>query len=172
MNIKSKRITAILLAITVIFSLFSTNVFAAKEAKASVPVKLSVVNNYKSMSVTVPASFPIEIYNGTVITATNAKITNNTKSGSVKITAIDVKKGSFNIGDYDNFGNEKNTVALKINGVSTKGPGLLDISGTEFPVIEASKSIDLQYFAKVSGNVGAMTESEIAQVIITISTVN
>lgn len=168
----NKKVTAILLAITVVFSLFSINVFATKEATASVPVKLSVVNNYKSMSVTVPASLPIEIYNGTVITANNAKITNNTKAGSVKITAIEVKKGSFDIGDYDNFKNEKNTVALKINGVSTKGPGKLNISDAKFPVVEATKKIDLQYFAKVSGNVGAMTDSEIAQVIITISTVD
>lgn len=165
-----KKITAILLATTVIFSVLSVNAFAAKEATASVPIKLTVTNDYKSISVTVPASMPIEIYNGTVITANNAKITNNTKSGKVKVKAIDVKKGAFDIGDYDNFGNEKNTVALKINGISTKGAGKLNISDTEFPSIEASKSIDLKYFAKVSGNVEAMKDKEIAQIIFTIST--
>ena len=53
--------------------------FANKEATASVPVKLTVVNDYRSISVTVPASLPVEIYNGTVVTANNARITNNAK---------------------------------------------------------------------------------------------
>ena len=87
---KHKKITAIILALALVFSLTSVNAFAASYAKASVPVKLTVSNEYRAVSVTVPASFPIEIVNGTVITADNAKITNNAKYGSIKVTDVTV----------------------------------------------------------------------------------
>lgn len=165
---KTKKITAIILALALAFSLASVNAFAATEAVASVPVKLTVSNQYRAISVTVPASFPIEITNGTVITADNAAITNNAKYGSVKVTAIDVKDGDFKIGNYENFSGKK-TVALKLNGVPTKTSGKLDIPQTAFPVIGPQGSLPIKYFAKVSGDAGEMENKEIAKVVFTIS---
>ena len=87
-----------------------------------------------------PASLPVEIYNGTVVTATNAKITNNAKFGSVKVKAVSVKDGSFKIGNYDVFTGSK-TIALKLNGISTKRAGNLEISQSAFPVIAPQESL-------------------------------
>ncbi|MBR2731616.1 MAG: hypothetical protein IKD72_06500 [Clostridia bacterium] len=165
---KTKQLTAILLAIAVLFSLSCVHAFAATEATASVPVKLTVANEYRSISVTVPASLPVEIYNGTVVTATNAKITNNAKFGSVKVKAVSVKDGSFKIGNYDVFTGSK-TIALKLNGISTKRAGNLEISQSAFPVIAPQESLPLRYFAKVSKDAAAMKDKEVAKVVFTLA---
>lgn len=170
MNKPIKRIMAILLAITVIFSILSLDVFAT-ETVASVPIRLTVANEYRSISVTVPASMPIEISNGVVITADNAKITNNSKYGTVKVTDVYVKQGTYKIGSYTNFSGKK-TVALKINGISTTGAGSLKLTDTAFPEILPEGSMNLKYFAKVSNDCSSMKNSEIAQVIFTISIVD
>lgn len=165
---KTKKITAILLAIAVIFSMAVSSASAADEASASVPVLLTVSNNYRSLSVTIPASFPVNITNGTVLTAENAKITNNNKVGSVKVKAVTVKDGDFLIGDYDNFSGTK-TIALKLNGISTKSAGKLSITDSAFPIIQPQNSLPIKYFAKVSGDASAMQNKEVAQVIFTIA---
>ena len=167
---KLKNVTAIILAIATLFSVSCVTAFAGKEATASVPVKLTVANDYRSISVTVPASLPVEIYNGTVVTANNAKITNNAKVGSVKIKAVTVKDGSFKVGNYDSFSGSK-TIALKINGITTKGSGKMEISETAFPNIAPTESLPLSYYAKVSKDAGAMKDKEVAKVIFTISLV-
>ena len=165
---KTKKITAILLAITVIFSMAVSSASAADEVSASVPVLLTVSNNYRSLSVTVPASFPVNITNGTVLTAENAKITNNNKVGSVKVKAVTVRDGDFLIGDYDNFSGNK-TIALKLNGIPTKSAGKLSITDSAFPIIQPQNSLPIKYFAKVSGDASAMQNKEVAQVIFTIA---
>ncbi len=165
---KHKKITAIILALALVFSLSSVNAFAASYAKASVPVKLTVSNEYRAVSVTVPASFPIEIANGTVVTADNAKITNNAKYGSVKVTDVSVNDGSYKVGNYENFSGKK-TVALKINGIPTKDAGSMAISSTAFPVIAPQESLNLKYFAKVSKDASNEKDAEIAKVVFTIA---
>ena len=167
---KLKTITAVLLAITTLFSISCINASAVKETTASVPVKLTVVNDYRSISVTVPASLPVEIYNGTVMTANNARITNNAEAGAVKVKAVSVRDGDFKIGDYDSFSGSK-TIALKINGIATKGSGNMEISQSAFPDIAPAESLPLSYFAKVSGDAGTMKDKEVAKVIFTISLV-
>ena len=164
---KLKTITAILLAIATLFSVSCITAFANKEATASVPVKLTVVNDYRSISVTVPASLPVEIYNGTVVTANNARITNNAKSGTVKVKAVAVNDGDFKVGSYDSFSGNK-TIALKINGIVTKGSGNMEISESAFPNIAPTENLPLSYFAKVSKDAGAMKDKEVAKVIFTI----
>ena len=168
---KFKTITAILLAISALFSVFSLSAFANKEANASVPVKLTVINDYRSISVTVPASLPVEIYNGTVITANNARITNNSKTGSVKVKAVYVNDGAFKVGDYDSFSGVK-TIALKINGIATKGSGNLEITESAFPDIAPTESLPLNYFAKVSKDAGTAKDKEVAKVVFTITLVD
>ena len=167
---KLKKIMVVIFAVMFAISLVSVNAFASSEAKASVPVKLTVYNEYKSVSVTVPASFPVEIYNGTVITADSAKITNNS-NGKIKVSAVNVKEGSFKIGDYNNF-NGNNTIALKLNGIPTTGSGSLKITEKAFPIIASKGTLSLQYYAKVSGNVSSMANKEIATIVFTISTVD
>ena len=167
---KLKKITAVILAMAALIPVSCVSAYAGKEATASVPVKLTVVNDYRSISVTVPASLPVEIYNGTVVTADNARITNNNGKGSVEIKSVAVTDGSFRVGDYDSFSGSR-TIALKINGTVTRGSGNMEISKSAFPDIAPSGSLPLSYFAKVSGDAGAMKDKEVAKVIFTISPV-
>lgn len=67
---KTKRLMALVLSVTTILTLGIT-VFAAKSTTATVPVTLTVSNEYRAVNVTVPASFPVEVINGVVVTADN-----------------------------------------------------------------------------------------------------
>ena len=79
---KRKTIPAFFLALALVFSL-STGALAAGTTTATVPVTLTVSNEYRAVNVTVPAALPVYVINGTVVTADNARITNNAKTGSV-----------------------------------------------------------------------------------------
>ena len=161
---------AVLLALSL---LLGTTVFAAGTVSttASVPVTLTVTNEYRAVNVTVPAALPVEVHNGTVITASNAKIVNNSPTTSIKVTAVTVSNGAYQVGDYDNFSGST-TIALKINGCSTHGPGALSINDTAFPKIPANGNLPLTYYAKVSGDAEATTGLSAASVVFTIALVD
>ena len=166
---KTKRLMALVLATAMMF-IMGISTFAAKSTTATVPVTLTVSNEYRAVNVTVPASFPVEVINGVVVTADNAKITNNAKSGAVKITAVSVTDGAYKVGNYDNFSGSQ-TIALKFNGCSTTGAGKLSINDKAFPAIKAGGSLPLTYFAKVSGDAQNTDGVEAAKVVFTISIV-
>ena len=86
-HLKAKRTGALILALALCLSL---GAHAAGSTTATVPVTLTVDNEYRAVNVTVPASLPIEVINGTVLTAENARITNNSKSGAVRVTGVEV----------------------------------------------------------------------------------
>ena len=75
---KTKRLMALVLSVTTILTLGIT-VFAAKSTTATVPVTLTVSNEYRAVNVTVPASFPVEVINGVVVTADMNLIFSNPK---------------------------------------------------------------------------------------------
>lgn len=164
-----KRFSAIFLALVLVLSL-GTTALAASSTTATVPVLLTVDNEYRAVNVTVPASLPVYVINGTVITATNAKITNNSKTGSVQVTGISVNDGAYKVGNYDSFSGSK-TIALKINGCATKGSGSVTINNSAFQIISAGSSQTLTYYAKVSGDAVNAENVQAAQVIFTISIV-
>jgi len=164
---KSKHISVFVIAVFVLLAV-SITAFAASSTTTTVPVTLTVSNEYRAVNVTVPASFPVEIINGVVITADNAKITNNSKSGSVKITSVSVTDGAYKVGSYDNFSGTR-TIALKINGCSTTGAGKLNINDGVFPVIKAGENLRLTYYAKVSGDAQNSEGVQAANVVFTIS---
>ena len=130
---KAKRTGALILALALCLSL---GAHAAGSTTATVPVTLTVDNEYRAVNVTVPASLPIEVINGTVLTAENARITNNSKSGSVRVSGVEVMGGAYKVGNYNSFSGSK-TIALKINGCATEGPGKLSICST----VNVSKSL-------------------------------
>jgi len=163
---KKNRFIALLLVLSLMFCM-GTTALAADSTTATIPVTLTVDNQYRAVNVTVPASLPVYVINGTVLTADNAKITNNSQTGSVKVTSVTVTDGAYKVGSYDNFTGSK-TIALKINGCPTRGAGQLQI-GDQFPVIKAGKSLDLTYFAKVSGDAPNAENVEAANVVFTIS---
>lgn len=141
------------------FSLFCSLVLAfiltvpasAKEVnETEVPVTLTVINAAQRISVTLPAALPVSVVDGTVVTATNAAITNNAETGSIRVTAVEVRPGAYEIGNYGNFGYETNTIALALNGCGTAQAGELPITQEAFPEIEAGKQLPIKYDAKVS----------------------
>ena len=111
---------------------------------------LTVSNEYRAVNVTVPAALPVYVINGTVVTADNARITNNAKTGSVQVTGLSVTDGAYKSGATTASGSK--TIALKINGCVTTGAGRVQLTSSAFPVIAAGGSQKLTYFAKVSGD--------------------
>ena len=165
-----KKLITFLLALTMILSL-SVGASAAETTEARVPVTLTVVNVAAPISCTVPACLPVSLVDGYVVAANNAAITNTAKTGSIKVTKVDVQAGTFEIGNYDDFSAGKNSIALSINGCSTKGAGSLTLVDGAFPAISAEKSLAIRYKAKVSAS-EAVTNINAATVIFTIAAVN
>ena len=167
---KHKSILVPVLVLVAVFTL-GMNAFAAASATAAVPVTLTVSNEYRAVNVTVPASLPVHVINGTVITADNAAIRNNSKVSAVQVTSVSVTDGAYRVGDYETFSG-KQTIALKLNGCPTKGSGRLPITENAFPVIAASGSQALTYFARVSGDAPNADDIPAANVVFTISIVD
>ena len=161
---------AFLLALALIFA-FPTPASAAETTEAKVPVTLTVVNTVSPISCTVPAALPVSLVDGYVVCASNAAITNTAKTGSIKVTKVDVQAGTFEIGNFDDFTAAKNSIALSINGCSTKGAGALTLTDGAFPAIGAEKNLAIRYKAKVSVS-EAVTNINAATVIFTIAAVN
>ena len=165
----NRKLITFLLALTMIVSL-AASASAAETTEARVPVTLTVVNTVAPISCTVPACLPVSLVDGYVVCANNAAITNTGKTGSIKVTKVDVQPGVFEIGSYDAFSAGKNSIALSINGCSTKGAGALMLAENAFPAIPAEKSLAIRYRAKVSAS-EAVTNVNAATVIFTIAAV-
>ena len=166
---KKKGITFLLL-LTMILSL-AISASAAEMTEARVPVTLTVVNTVSPISCTVPAALPVSLVDGYVVCANNAAITNTGKTGAIRVTKVDVQAGTFEIGSYDDFSAGKNSIALSINGCSTKGAGSLTLADGAFPAISAEKSLAIRYKAKVSAS-EAVTNVNAATIVFTIAAVN
>ena len=164
-----KKLITLLLALTMILSL-AVGASAAETTEARVPVTLTIVNTVSPISCTVPACLPVSLVDGYVVTANNAMITNTGKTGAIRVTKVDVQAGTFEIGSYDDFSASKNSIALNINGCSTKGAGSLTLVDGAFPAIAAEKNLAIRYKAKVSAN-EAVTNVNAATVIFTIAAV-
>ena len=163
----NRKLITLLLALTMIVSL-AASASAAETTEARVPVTLTVVNTVAPVSCTVPACLPVSLVDGYVVCANNAAITNTAKSGAIRVTKVDVQPGVFEIGSYDSFSAGKNSIALSINGCSTKGAGALTLAENAFPAIPAEKSLAIRYRAKVSAS-EAVTNINAATVIFTIA---
>ena len=164
-----KKSLALLLALALIFA-FPVTASAAETTEAKVPVTLTVVNTVAPISCTVPAALPVSLVDGYVVCANNAAITNTGKIGAIKVTKVDVQAGTFEIGNFDDFSAGKNSIALSINGCSTKSAGALALVDGAFPAISAEKSLAIRYKAKVSAS-EAVTNVNAATVIFTIAAV-
>ena len=165
----NRKLITFLLALTMIASL-AASASAAETKEARVPVTLTVVNTVAPISCTVPACLPVSLADGYAVCANNASITNTGKSGAIRVTKVDVQPGVFEIGSYDAFSAGKNSIALSINGCSTKGAGALMLAENAFPAIPAEKSLAIRYRAKVSAS-EAVTNVNAATVIFTIAAV-
>ena len=164
-----KKLITLLLALTMILSL-AVGASAAETTEARVPVTLTVVNTVSPISCTVPACLPVSLIDGYVVTANNAAIVNQGKTGSIKVTKVDVQPGTFEIGNYDDFSTGKNSIALNINGCVTKGAGSLTLVDGAFPAIAAEKNLAIRYKAKVSASEAA-TNINAATIVFTITAI-
>ena len=164
-----KKLITLLLALTMILSL-ATGASAAETTEARVPVTLTVVNTVAPISCTVPACLPVSLVDGYVVTANNAMITNTGKNSAIRVTKVDVQAGTFEIGNFNDFTASKNSIALSINGCSTKGAGSLTLVDGAFPAIAAEKNLAIRYKAKVSAS-EAVTNVAAATVVFTIAAV-
>ena len=164
-----KKLITLLLALTMILSL-ATGASAAETTEARVPVTLTVVNTVAPISCTVPACLPVSLVDGYVVTANNAMITNTGKNSAIRVTKVDVQAGTIEIGNFNDFTASKNSIALSINGCSTKGAGSLTLVDGAFPAIAAEKNLAIRYKAKVSAS-EAVTNVNAATVIFTIAAV-
>ena len=164
-----KKLITFLLALTMILSL-AVGVSAAEMTEARVPVTLTVVNTVAPISCTVPAALPVSLVDGYVVCANNAAITNTGKTGAIRVTKVDVQAGTFEIGNFDDFTASKNSIALSINGCSTKSAGALTLVDGAFPAIGAEKALAIRYKAKVSAN-EAVTNVNAATIVFTIAAV-
>ncbi len=142
--------------------------FAAETTEASVPVTLTVVNTASPISVTVPASLPVTLMDGHVVTATDAKITNNASRRTIRVTAVTVQPAGLQVGCFASFVADGNSIALSINGCGTVGPGSLPITEDAFPAIRPGGSLPIRYQALVSVE-AAMKNYNAATVIFTIA---
>ena len=165
-----KKSLALLLALALIF-VFPVTASAAETTEARVPVTLTVVNTVSPISCTVPAALPVSLVDGYVVCANNAAITNTGKTGAIKVTRVDVQAGTFEIGSYGDFSAGKNSIALSINGCSTKGAGTLTLVDGAFPAIAAEKNLAIRYKAKVSAS-ETVANVNAATVIFTIAAVS
>ena len=164
-----KKLITLLLALTMILSL-ATGASAAETTEARVPVTLTVVNTVAPISCTVPAALPVSLVDGYLVCANNAAITNTGKTGAIRVTKVDVQAGTFEIGNFDDFTASKNSIALSINGCSTKSAGALTLVDGAFPAIGAEKALAIRYKAKVSAN-EAVTNVNAATIVFTIAAV-
>ena len=165
-----KKSLVLLLALALIFA-FPVTASAAETTEARVPVTLTVVNTVSPISCTVPAALPVSLVDGYVVCANNAAITNTGKTGAIKVTRVDVQAGTFEIGSYDDFSAGKNSIALSINGCSTKSAGALTLVYGAFPAIAAEKNLAIRYKAKVSAS-ETVANVNAATVIFTIAAVS
>ena len=162
-----KKAAALLLALALILA-FPISASAAETTEARVPITLTVVNVVSPISCTVPACLPVSLVDGYVVCANNVAITNTARTGSIRVTKVDVQPGTFEVGNFDDFAAAKNSIALSINGCVTKGTGALTLAENAFPAIPAEKSLAIRYKAKVSTN-ETMTNALAATVIFTIA---
>ena len=165
-----QKAAALLLALALIFA-FPVTASAAETTEARVPVTLTIVNTVSPISCTVPACLPVSLVDGYVVTANNAMITNTGKNSAIRVTKVDVQAGTFEIGNFDDFTASKNSIALSINGCSTKSAGSLTLVDGAFPAIAAEKNLAIRYKAKVSAS-EAVTNINAATIVFTIAAVN
>ena len=151
-----QKLWALFLGLTMTASLAVSA--SATSQRHEVPVTLTIVNTEQRLSVTVPAALPISVVDGCVVTATNAAIRNTADSGSIQVTAVAVQPGAYDIGDYEDFSGDKDTIALSLNGCPTQGAGALTITGEAFPAITPGQTLAIRYQAKVD------TASEVSAV--------
>lgn len=166
---KQKRVLAGLFA-ALLVSATAGSALASGEQSTTIPVTLTVVHSVQSMDVTMPAAMPVSLLDGKVLTANNVEIVNNSPYVDVEVSSVRVENAAYRVGDYDAFPeSESGVIAMKINGCVTHGPGVLTLTESGFPVIQAGKVLPVEYRAKLN-DTHDVSGQEVARVIFTLRT--
>lgn len=193
---KMKRTLSMLLALalgaSMSVSAFATS--AGQDTETTIPVRISAAAT--TFDVTVPTSFPTDVDpdTGDTTDATDAKITNNS-SGSIVVSQIKVTKyGAWSLADYDtdlrNADVDSNQIGIAVRPVGGRNAGeggtqlkttaananeqtLLAAANDQW-VIDAKNDGDtdeltISYDTKVSPVSAALTNEQVASIVVTIS---
>lgn len=118
-----------------------------------IPVTLTVVRNVRSIDVTLPAALPVSVVDGTVLTADNLAIVNNSSDMRIVVSSVSVTSGTYTVASYSDFpSGETKQIALSINGCGTTGAGALELSQGAFPDIAPNTSLPIRYQARVASS--------------------
>ena len=105
-----KKISALILSLLLVVSL-GTTAFAATSTTATVPVTLTVSNEYRSVNVTVPAALPVYVI-AVRLLLQQRQDHQQLQTSAIQVTNVSVTDGAYKVGSYDNFSGSK-TIALK-----------------------------------------------------------
>lgn len=143
---------------------------------SSVPVTLTSTS--ATFSVTVPTALPIVVSaDGTVTTATDVKIVNNSP-GAVKVTNMTISSEDWEEVDYDSIDvaalqTDSYVLAMSINGDKTTGDDTISFTASNWPKLDGKNDADsdelpISYDAKLSIQTSENNEVQIATVVFTI----
>lgn len=143
---------------------------------SSVPVTLTSTS--ATFSVTVPTALPIVVSaDGTVTTATDVKIVNNSP-GAVKVTNMTISSEDWEEVDYDSIDvaalqTDSYVLAMSINGDKTTGDDTISFTASNWPKLDGKNDTDsdelpVSYDAKLSIQTAENNEVQIATVVFTI----
>lgn len=193
---KSKRMLSLVLALALGASM-SVSAFAAaagQDTETTIPVTISAAAT--TFDVTVPTAFPTDVNpdTGETTDATDAKITNNS-SGSIVVSQIKVAKyGDWKLASYDadlrNEDVDSNQIGIAVKPVGGRNAGtggtqlkttaantaeqtLLSSANDEW-IIDAKNDgatdeLTISYDTKVSPVSTALTNEQVASIVVTIS---
>lgn len=167
-----KKLISIILALIFIFSAFSLS-FAGTEASLGSETTIPISANVEAatFSVTVPTTLPVTVMSdGTVVTATDAKIINNT-SAPIEVTNAEVSIGA---SGWTLVPNTTDLISEKVDtkkfSLTLMGKDLSSetVSAGDFGVIAGNASLPITYSSKVVIQSEASDAFEIGSVVFTI----
>lgn len=160
-----KKLMGTLLALVCLVGLPVSALADTGEHSTEIPVTLTIIHSTKNIDVTMPATMPVSVIDGKVLTANNVEIKNNSRYLGVEIAGIRVENGSYTIDNFETFDeNSQNCIAMQINGCNTVEAGNLNINKTAFPDIKPSTNLPITYNAKVSDGED-IAEAQVASVV-------
>lgn len=153
-------------------TMLSAGAASTEQKTMTIPVTLTVVNTINAIDVTLPASFPVSVLDGKVLTATNVDIRNNSTKSKIEITDVRVVDGAYKVAKYDTFqSGSTGTIAMSLNGCGTQGSGSIPLTKGSFPIIDVENTLPINYKAKVAAK-GEVTKLNAANVIITLKSIS
>lgn len=153
-------------------TMLTAGAVSTEQKTMTIPVTLTVVNTVNTIDVTLPASFPVSVLDGKVLTATNVDIRNNSTKSKIEITDVRIVDGAYKVVKYDTFqSGTTGEIAMSLNGCSTQGSGSIPLTKEAFPIIDVETTLPVNYKAKVTAK-GETTKLNAANVIITLRAIS